>query len=115
LRRVPWEAIAQPIRRLAAQHVELVAQDRDLDVLGMLGLEATKQEARVNRVLRTRACAMAWKSGLDEPLGRQTRAGFGPWPVRASGIATIATGLLRRARMLLNPSGPVLVGSSCCC
>jgi hypothetical protein len=30
---------------LAAQHLELVAQDRDLDVLGMLGLEATKQEA----------------------------------------------------------------------
>jgi hypothetical protein len=30
---------------LAAQHLELVAQNRDLDVLGMLGLEATKQEA----------------------------------------------------------------------
>jgi hypothetical protein len=30
---------------LAAQHLELVAQDRDLDVLGMFGLEAPKQEA----------------------------------------------------------------------
>jgi hypothetical protein len=29
----------------AAQHLELVAQNRDLDVLGMLGLEANKQEA----------------------------------------------------------------------
>jgi len=29
---------------LAAQHLKLVTQDRNLDVLGMLGLEATKQE-----------------------------------------------------------------------
>ncbi len=30
---------------LAAQHIELVAQDRDLDILGMLAAEASKEHA----------------------------------------------------------------------
>jgi hypothetical protein len=32
-------------RPLAAQHLELVAQDRDLDVFGMLALEPPEQDA----------------------------------------------------------------------
>ncbi len=30
---------------LAAQHLELVAQDGDLDILGVLAVEASKQDA----------------------------------------------------------------------
>jgi hypothetical protein len=51
-------------------------------------------------------CAVAFGSALHSELGGAGRAGPGPRLIQATGVLTIAAGLLRRDRMLLtSPAG----------
>ena len=70
---------------------------------GLAAPDAWRPEIMIGGFLGLGTGTFLFGAALEDALGGSRRAGPGPWLVKTAGVATIAAGLLRRDRQLLEP------------
>jgi Protein of unknown function (DUF998) len=91
---------------VAASLVQAGHSAGEVQISGLAAPDARDSWIMITGFVVLGGCSVAFGSALQSELGGAGRAGPGPRLIQATGVLTIAAGLLRRDRMLLtSPAG----------